>query len=50
MIRHIVMFRLKGEIPKDILPEVSARALSLREQIPFIRSMEVHTGAVGGQL
>ena len=47
MIRHIVMFRLKGEIPKDILPEVSARALSLREQIPFIRSMEVHTGAVG---
>ena len=47
MIRHIVMFRLKEEISKDILPEVKARALSLRDKIPFIRSMEVHTGAAG---
>lgn len=45
MIRHIVMFRLKDEISKDILPEVKACALSLRDKIPFIRSMEVHTGA-----
>ena len=42
MIRHIVMFRLKEEISKDILPEVKARALSLRDKIPFIRGMEVH--------
>lgn len=47
MIRHIVMFRLKEEIPRDILPEIKARALSLREKIPFIRNMEVHTGAAG---
>lgn len=45
MIRHIVMFRLKEEISKDILPEVKARALSLRDKIPFIRGMEVHAGA-----
>ena len=47
MIRHIVMFRLKEEISKDILPEVKARALSLRDKIPFIRGMEVHAGAAG---
>lgn len=45
MIRHIVMFRLKEEISKDILPEVKARALSLRDKIPFIRGMEVHAGS-----
>lgn len=47
MVRHIVMFRLKEEISRDILPEARARALSLREAIPFIRKMEVHTGAAG---
>ena len=47
MICHIVMFRLKEEFSKEILPEVKKRALFLREEIPFIRKMEVHTGAVG---
>lgn len=48
MIRHIVMFRLREELPKkEILSEAKKRARSLQEAIPFIRNMEVYTGAVG---
>lgn len=51
MIQHIVMFKFldsaQGKTKAQNLEEAKARMLALKDQIPQIRSMEVHLAVEG---